>query len=68
MRRCMQFRLLRRLRVCLFRRMRGGMYLLRRELYKQLLFRLLIRLLRLFRLRFNLQRRLLFDLHRDLRR
>ena len=48
--------------------MRGGLYFLRRQLHEQLPFRLFLRLLRLFRLWPIVQRRMLYELHGDLRR
>lgn len=48
--------------------MRGGLYFLRRQLHEQLLFRLFLRMLRLFRLWPIVQRRMLYELHCDLRR
>lgn len=48
--------------------MRGSLHFLRRQLHEQLLLRLLLRLLRLFRLRPIVQRRMLYELHGDLRR
>lgn len=48
--------------------MRGGLYFLRRQLHKQLLFRLFLRLLRMLRMRPIVQRRMLYELYCDLRR